>query len=87
MSYLLETHVLLCALTDPGRLGHTAQKVIENCSSHLVVSAVSAWEISTKSRLGKLPQADVLLGAYSKHHQRPRLRRLPRRTDPVVSHG
>ena len=70
MTYLLDTHVMLWALTEPTRLGRTARDVIENRSSRLVVSAVSAWEITTKHRLGKLPQADVLLGAYAKHLDR-----------------
>ena len=70
MTYLLDTHVMLWALTEPTRLGRTARDVIENRSSRLMVSAVSAWEITTKHRLGKLPQADVLLGAYAKHLDR-----------------
>ena len=61
---------MLWALTDPTRLGPTTRDVIANRSSRLVVSAVSAWEISTKHRLGKLPQADVLLGGYGKHLDR-----------------
>ena len=70
MTYLLDTHVMLWALTDPTRLGPTTRDFIANRSSRLVVSAVSAWEISTKHRLGKLPRADVLLGAYAKHLDR-----------------
>jgi len=70
LTYLLDTHVVLWALTDPTRLGRTARDVIENRSSRLIVSAVSAWEITTKHRLGKLPQADVLLGGYAKHLDR-----------------
>ena len=70
MTYLLDTHVVLWALTDPTRLGRPARDVIENRSSRLIVSAVSAWEITTKHRLGKLPQADVLLGGYAKHLDR-----------------
>jgi len=70
LTYLLDTHVVLWALTDPTRLGRTARDVIENRSSRLTVSAVSAWEITTKHRLGKLPQADVLLGGYAKHLDR-----------------
>ena len=70
MTYLLDTHVTLWALTEPARLGRAARDVIENRSSRLVVSAVSAWEIATKHRLGKLQQADVLLGAYGKHLDR-----------------
>lgn len=77
MTYLLDTHVMLWALTDPTRLGRSAGEVIGNRSSRLVVSAVSAWEITTKHRLGKLPQADVLLGGYGKHLDRLGVIRLP----------
>lgn len=77
MTYLLDTHALLWTLTNPGRLGHTAREVIEDRSHQLIVSAVSAWELSTKHRLGKLPQSDVLLGAYSHHLDRLGVTRLP----------
>ncbi|MGE2692694.1 type II toxin-antitoxin system VapC family toxin [Mycolicibacterium pulveris] len=77
LTYLLDTHTLLWALTDPTRLGHQARTVIEDQSSRLTVSAVSAWELSTKHRLGKLPQADALLGAYSRHLSRLGVIRLP----------
>ncbi len=70
MSFLLDTHALLWALTDPSRLGRTARRIVKSRSSDLVVSAASAWEIATKHRLGKLPGADVLVGGYSRHLQR-----------------
>ena len=77
MTYLLDTHVMLWALSEPARLGRKARKIIENPASQLVVSAASAWEIATKHRLGKLPDADALLGAYSKHLDRLGVSRLP----------
>jgi PIN domain nuclease of toxin-antitoxin system len=77
VTYLLDTHALLWALTNPAHLGHAARSVIEDRSCQLFVSTVSAWELSTKHRLGKLPQADVLLGAYSKHLDRLGATRLP----------
>lgn len=67
MKCLLDSHALLWMLTDPSRLGRRAYDAVADRSNQLVVSSVSAWEIATKHRLGKLPQADVLLGAYSKH--------------------
>lgn len=70
MTYLLDTHALLWALTDPSRLGPEARQVVSSRRTSLTVSAVSAWEIATKQRLGKLPQADVLVGAYSRHLDR-----------------
>ncbi len=70
MTYLLDTHALLWALTDPARLGRKGRGIMENRASKLVVSAASAWEIATKHRIGRLPQADVLVGAYSRHLDR-----------------
>ena len=87
MTYLLDTHVMLWALTDPKRLGGTAREVVENRSSRLIISAVSAWEIATKHRLGKLPQADVLLAGYSKHLDRLGVIRLPVAEDHALLAG
>lgn len=77
MSFLLDTHALLWALTDPDRLGREAHHIIAARSSRLVVSAASAWEIGTKQRFGKLPQADALVGGYSRHLSRLGAARLP----------
>lgn len=87
MTYLLDTHVVLWALTDPERLGTGARAVIDNRASRLVVSAASAWEISTKHRLGKLPHADALLGAYTKHLDRLGVLRLPVTEDHALLAG
>lgn len=64
---MLDTHVLLWALTEPARLSEQVRGVITDRRTELFVSAASAWEIATKQRLGKLPQADVLLRAYKRH--------------------
>ncbi|MBK8074522.1 MAG: type II toxin-antitoxin system VapC family toxin [Kineosporiaceae bacterium] len=74
---LLDTHALLWALTDPSRLGSAARAVIEDSATRLVVSAATAWELSTKHRLGRLPQADPLLAAYSRHVSRLGAQELP----------
>ena len=77
MNFLLDTHALLWALTDPTRLGSEARRLITAQSSTLVVSAATAWEIGPKQRLGKLPQADVLVGGYQRHLNRLGAIRLP----------
>jgi len=74
---LLDTHALLWALTEPGRLGSQARQVLTDSSHELVVSAASAWEVATKQRIGRLPQADVLVGAYGRHLDRLGVTRLP----------
>ena len=51
---LVDTHVWLWLHGDPGRLGPLAQVLLADPANRLVVSAVSAWEISIKVGLGKL---------------------------------
>jgi PIN domain nuclease of toxin-antitoxin system len=53
----LDTHALLWWLADDPELPPRASKLIRSRSNVIFVSAASAWEIGTKSRLGKLPQA------------------------------
>jgi PIN domain nuclease of toxin-antitoxin system len=54
---LLDTHTLLWAGSAPAKLTAQARSVIESFSTEVLVSAASAWEIATKVRIGKLPQA------------------------------
>ncbi|MFT3861434.1 type II toxin-antitoxin system VapC family toxin [Micropruina sp.] len=77
MTYLLDTHTLLWALTAPSRLGAEAARVIADRRSQVVASAASAWEIATKHRIGKLPQADAVIGGYARHLDRLGAVRLP----------
>jgi hypothetical protein len=52
--FLLDTHVLLWWLFNDSRLSERAVQVISTPGNTILVSSVSAWEISTKLRLGKL---------------------------------
>ena len=66
MSYLLDTHTLLWALTAPSRLGPQAASLLTDRRSQLVVSAASAWEISIKTRRGRLPGGARLLNSWQR---------------------
>ena len=57
MRYLLDTHTLLWWLTNDPQLSEQAKALIADEGNTILVSAVSAWEISTKHRLGKLSVA------------------------------
>jgi PIN domain nuclease of toxin-antitoxin system len=48
---------LLWWLFDDSKLPSAARSAIANPQNKLVVSAASAWEITTKHRLGRLPEA------------------------------
>ena len=58
MRLLLDTHAFLWWLAGSPRLSQAARRAIEDEANDLLVSAASAWEITTKHRLGKLPEAD-----------------------------
>lgn len=64
---LLDTHIFLWALTEPTRLSDAVVQAIEDRSRRVYVSAASAWEIATKYRIGRLPQAQVLLEGYDRN--------------------
>jgi PIN domain nuclease of toxin-antitoxin system len=52
---LLDTHTLIWWMTTDPHLSKSARDLIEEKSNTSLVSAVSAWEIATKVRLGRLP--------------------------------
>ncbi|MDR6635369.1 PIN domain nuclease of toxin-antitoxin system [Phyllobacterium sp. 1468] len=51
--YLIDTHVLLWAVSDDPRLSIQQREILHQ-GDDLVVSAVSIWEIAIKRALGKL---------------------------------
>ena len=57
---MLDTHAFLWWLADSSRLSTTAHSVIADDANRLFVSAASAWEITTKHRIGRLPEATDL---------------------------
>lgn len=87
MRYLLDTHAVLWALTDPTSLGVDAAAVVRDSRQVLVVSAATAWEIATKQRLGRLPRADVLVTGYARHLRRLRAEPLPITDDHALLAG
>jgi PIN domain nuclease of toxin-antitoxin system len=54
---LLDTHALLWWLDGDASLSQTARDAIADNANEIFLSAASAWEITTKHRLGKLPGA------------------------------
>ncbi|GIG27785.1 type II toxin-antitoxin system VapC family toxin [Cellulomonas marina] len=60
MSLLLDTHVLLWWLPDDARLPSGMRTRIADPVAEVLVSAVSAWEISMEAALGRLEVPDGL---------------------------
>lgn len=59
MRALLDTHAFLWWLADSGRLSDPTRRMIADEENDIFVSAASAWEITTKYRLGKLPEGSA----------------------------
>lgn len=65
VSYLLDTHVFLWLLGEPHRIPDETLGALSRRENQLLVSAVSAMEVATKVRLGKLEAARVLLSSWA----------------------
>jgi PIN domain nuclease of toxin-antitoxin system len=73
---LLDTHALIWWANNHPRLSSGAREIIASLQSEVFVSAASAWELTTKVRLGKLPEAAVFAADFVANVQRLGFRQL-----------
>ncbi|MCA4753828.1 type II toxin-antitoxin system VapC family toxin [Mycolicibacterium fortuitum] len=59
-SILLDTNALLWLASPPDRIAASARDVLADRANELFVSAVSAWELAIKTRIGSLNGAPLL---------------------------
>ena len=79
----MDTHALLWFALGNPRMSAKAKSAIESFDNEIIVSAASAWEVATKVRIGKLPEAEEFAAEF-----RERIRRLGFRELAVsVEHG
>ncbi|MDC7222208.1 MAG: type II toxin-antitoxin system VapC family toxin [Spirochaetales bacterium] len=62
---LLDTHVLLWWWSEPEQLSLRARELLQDRNVQVFVSAASAWEISTKTRIGKLPMGNAVVSQWN----------------------
>jgi PIN domain nuclease of toxin-antitoxin system len=67
---LLDTHALLWWALDSADLSKKARRALNDLNNDIYVSAASAWEIATKYRIGKLPEAESFVHSFSETLQR-----------------
>ncbi|MCY4114045.1 MAG: type II toxin-antitoxin system VapC family toxin [Chloroflexi bacterium] len=60
MRLLLDTHAFLWWYEGSIRMSWSARQAVDDDNNEVLISAASAWEITTKHRLGKLPGADPI---------------------------
>ncbi|WP_198265502.1 type II toxin-antitoxin system VapC family toxin [sulfur-oxidizing endosymbiont of Gigantopelta aegis] len=54
MKYLIDTHIFLWLIFEPGKLSKNIIDTLKNSSNQVCISSISFWEISLKFNLGKL---------------------------------
>ncbi|MFI6423635.1 type II toxin-antitoxin system VapC family toxin [Promicromonospora sp. NPDC050880] len=66
VTYLLDTHAFVWLLSSPERMTETLRAQLGSTANRLLVSAVSAMEVATKVRLGKLDAAASLVSTWER---------------------
>jgi PIN domain nuclease of toxin-antitoxin system len=64
MRVLFDSHAFVWFLAGDERFSRRARDVVTADDTVACVSAVTAWEIANKVRLGKWPQAATLAGSF-----------------------
>ncbi|MDD1421182.1 type II toxin-antitoxin system VapC family toxin [Dolichospermum sp. ST_sed1] len=77
INYLIDTHIMLWWFFDDPKLDTECRNIICNPDHLIFVSSVSACEIATKYRIGKLPEAKQIVEEYSQILHRARFVELP----------
>lgn len=83
MRLLLDTHALLWWLSADPSLSLSARRAIAHRDNTVLVSAVSAWEIAIKVRLGRLDTAVDLTADFAGYLANEQFEPLP----ITVEHG
>ena len=65
MIVLLDTCTLLWWWSEPERLSGRSTALISDPGNTVLVSAASAWEVSTKHRVGKYPSGGRVIGEWA----------------------
>lgn len=87
MRALLDTHVLLWWLFNDPALSKRARDIIADPDNDVLVSSVAGWEISTKHRLGKLPEAEEAVRDLPVLLRRARMEVLPITLEHALAAG
>lgn len=65
LNVLLDSSTLLWITCEPDRVSPSARRALDDPANMLWISAASPWELVTKHRLGRLPQAQPLVDDWA----------------------
>jgi PIN domain nuclease of toxin-antitoxin system len=84
---LLDTHALLWWLLDSPELSTTARAAIADPAQRVLVSSASAWDLATKQRIGKLPEAGEIVANLPAYLRKQRFEALAISTEHALAAG
>lgn len=87
VSYLLDTHAFVWLLEAGRVVPRRIATTLTAPGSRLLVSAASAMEVATKTRLGKLPGGEALVTGWRDHVDRLQAEHLPIDADHALAAG
>lgn len=87
MTLLLDTHAFLWWLADDARLSKRARAAVGDPAHTVYMSPASAWEIATKHRIGRLPEAGELMADFPGIVERAGFEELPIATKHALLAG
>jgi PIN domain nuclease of toxin-antitoxin system len=87
MTLLLDTHVLLWYSISPEKIPEKTLALLRNSENQIYISSMTAWEISIKYNLGKLPEAKSLFENYPQRLAEYRFTELPFYTHQALLAG
>ncbi|MDR2215823.1 MAG: type II toxin-antitoxin system VapC family toxin [Nevskiaceae bacterium] len=76
-TFLLDTHALVWLISAPERIPQATLALLSDEANTLLVSAASAWEVATKHRIGKMPEAASMLANWEADIAELRAREIP----------
>ena len=87
MRLLLDTHAFLWWVINDSRISQAASWAISDEGNEVLISAVSAWEIAIKHRVGKLPESEKLVENFVETINLEGFEELPISVDDAVRAG
>ena len=77
MRVIVDTHVFFWWLIVDEGLSARALEILENEENEVLISSVVAWELATKSRIGKWPDGKIVAEKIEEYLASYELRQLP----------
>ena len=87
MKILLDTHACVWMILGSPRISKLAKATIQDFDTEVYVSAATGWEITTKYRIGKMPEVSPFVHDFAGTLQQMSFQELPVSMDHATRAG